>query len=148
MSMEQALKALAPCGLDCSRCQRYAEGEIKATAQKMISLLGNAAKLAPVLAGMNPAFAHYEDFMEILRFYSQADCVGCRNGAECFPPCAARICHREKAVDFCFQCDEFPCGRNGYSEDLTRRWKNMNQRMKEIGIEAFYAEQQKTPRYP
>jgi hypothetical protein len=49
-------------------------------------------------------------------------------------------------VDFCFQCPDYP-GEKGLSGPLGERWKKRNDRMREIGIEAFYEEQAGQPRY-
>jgi hypothetical protein len=63
------------------------------------------------------------------------------------PVCAARTCASEKGVDFCFECGEYPCNRNNYPPRLEVRWRTCNDRMREIGAEAFYDEQLGTPRY-
>ena len=63
------------------------------------------------------------------------------------PFCAARTCFAEKGVDFCFQCDEYPCSRNSYPDLLARKWRANNERMKEVGVEAFYEESLQHPRY-
>jgi len=52
-----------------------------------------------------------------------------------------------KGVDFCFQCDEFPCEKTNFDPDLKRRWFQMNTRMKEIGVEAYFEETKDLPRY-
>ncbi|MBC8204270.1 MAG: hypothetical protein H8E87_02020 [FCB group bacterium] len=43
-------------------------------------------------------------------------------------------------MDFCFQCEEFPCDKVNFDPDLHNRWLIMNNRMKEIGLEAYYKE--------
>lgn len=49
-------------------------------------------------------------------------------------------------MDFCFQCDEFPCDEQK-DERIRERWMAKNNRMKEIGVIEYYIEQSKTPRY-
>jgi hypothetical protein len=56
-------------------------------------------------------------------------------------------CYKDKGIDFCFQCDEFPCDKTNFDPDLKRRWIQMGSRMKEIGVEAYYAETKDAPRY-
>jgi hypothetical protein len=58
-----------------------------------------------------------------------------------------RDCYKSKGVDFCFQCDEFPCEKSNFDEHLKRRWIQINKRMKEIGIESYYQETKENPRY-
>lgn len=60
--------------------------------------------------------------------------------------CKAATCHKEKGVDFCFQCNEYPCD-NPTLGALTNRWKKRNDRMREIGVMEFYREQERLPRY-
>lgn len=144
---EVALSELAPCGLDCSRCFGYAGGEIRDLAATLLDRLGNFDRVARRLSGVVPAFQEYPRFHEVLTVMAGASCLGCRAGGGHFPPCAAKSCFREKGVDFCFQCDEYPCQRNGFDKGLLRRWRQMNDRMREIGVEAYYREQKKIPRY-
>ncbi|NLI12559.1 MAG: DUF3795 domain-containing protein [Peptococcaceae bacterium] len=60
--------------------------------------------------------------------------------------CEAKTCYREKGIDFCFQCGEYPCEKQ-FSGRLRERWKEKNDRMKEIGVVEFYYEQKNLPRY-
>lgn len=50
-------------------------------------------------------------------------------------------------VEYCFQCREYPCERNRYDEVHLLRWKQINDRMKEVGVERYYEEQKSIPRY-
>lgn len=141
------LQELAPCGLDCSRCSSYNEGNTKKLSTALLDVLGNYERVAARLAGFVPVLKNYPEFKEVLVFFTQGSCPGCRPGGGQFPPCAARNCFREKGVDFCFQCDEYPCTRNKYDPGLTARWRRMNDRMKEVGVEQFYREQKGQSRY-
>ncbi|MCL6559782.1 MAG: DUF3795 domain-containing protein [Firmicutes bacterium] len=44
---ETILKGLAPCGLDCSRCARYKDGEVRGLATELIERLEGFEKVAP-----------------------------------------------------------------------------------------------------
>ncbi|SHK86416.1 DUF3795 domain-containing protein [Desulforamulus aeronauticus] len=147
MEYQQIVKEIAPCGLDCRRCAGYSQGEIKEHSTKLLNLLGNYERLAKIMSDHNPAFSDYQSFKEILTSFSQASCAGCRNDASACPvDCIAKTCHKEKEVDFCFQCKEYPCsGQN--NPMLRERWLQKNNRMKEIGVVEFYNEQKRIPRY-
>lgn len=43
----------------------------------------------------------------------QIECHGCRSGqtAEWCSECGIKNCARNKGIEFCLQCDEYPCGR-------------------------------------
>lgn len=103
--------------------------------------------MAPKVADRVPALAEYERFREILCLFAGADCPGCRAGGSPLPFCAARTCFREQKVDFCFQCDLYPCDRNQYPENLGQRWRACNDRMREVGAEQYYQESLEKPRY-
>jgi hypothetical protein len=50
-------------------------------------------------------------------------------------------------VDFCFQCNEFPCERTVFDPDLKDRWIAMNARMKEVGVQTYLLETKDLCRY-
>ena len=148
MDYEEIVDLLAPCGLDCSRCIFYGEGAIKRSSVELAGALDGFEKYAPAVARtMAPAMADYDKFAAILELFAGAECSGCRETAPPLPFCSARTCFKEKDVDFCFQCDEYPCARNSFPESLDRRWRLYNDRMKEVGVEAFYEEVSQKPRW-
>ncbi len=57
-----------------------------------------------------------------------------------------RSCSEGKKVDFCF-CVDFPCDNTGFDEHLYTRYVGINERMKEIGVEAYYEEVKNQSRY-
>lgn len=141
------VRHLAPCGLDCTRCVAFANGAVRRQATELAAALEGYEKVATRMAGFVPALAHYPEFKAVLEFLTTGSCTGCRSGGSTVPFCAARTCFRDKGVDFCFQCDEFPCRRNHYPDSLRERWFAFGRRMQEIGPEAFYEEQRAKPRY-
>ncbi len=147
MDYQEVITRLAPCGLDCSRCADRQDGEIGALSARLQELLGNYQRLAAMKAAGRPEFAHYEQFATVLAALARPACSGCRGDhVTCPLDCAARTCHREKGVDFCFQCGDYPCDRQ-FSGRLRERWQTINDRMKEIGPAAYCQEQAKLPRY-
>lgn len=141
------VKRLAPCGIDCQRCMRFIDGDIAGHARELSRLLTGFEKMAAMAAAHMPALAGYASFGAVLEFLSKASCTGCREGGMELPFCASRRCAPEKGIEFCFQCAEYPCKRNNYPPHLSAKWRTSNDRMKEIGVEAFYDEQLGTPRY-
>jgi hypothetical protein len=141
------VERLAPCGLDCGRCVMCGHGRVKDLATDLGEALEGFEKMAPRVADRVPCLGEYESFAAILAFFSGAECTGCRAGGSQLPFCAARTCFRERGVDFCFQCADYPCERNSYPENLAERWRSYNDRMREVGVERFYQESLKSPRY-
>jgi len=147
MDGKETAARLAPCGLDCSRCADYVSGEIKELSARLVELLSGYTRVARVKSDINPVFAGYPQFEEVLQSFAQAACSGCRgNNVLCPIECVAGTCTREKGVDFCFQCEEFPCDKK-IDIQIKERWMKFNQRMKEISVEEFYQEQNRSPRY-
>jgi hypothetical protein len=148
MDYAAILEHLAPCGLDCSRCVYFGKGDVKTNAAELRRALADYEKVVPAHAkSIAPVLGDYDRFKAVLEHFAGGECVGCRNGAPCFEFCAARTCHKEKGVDFCFQCAEFPCDKNHYPGSLDRRWREFGARMKKVGVERFYEESLSRPRY-
>ena len=147
MNYSEIKKILAPCGLNCGKCLAYTEGEIKFHSKKLKDLLGSFNKYAERFSKFMPVFKKYHNFEEILNFFIQNECRGCRSGDCKYPNCGVAVCYKQKGVDFCFQCQDFPCEKTNFDDDLKERWLKMNRRMKEIGVEAYYQESKDLPRY-
>jgi hypothetical protein len=144
---QDVVARLAPCGIDCERCVRCEHGRIKRAATDLSAGLEGFENMAPRVADRLPALRDYGRFAEILGLFAEADCAGCRAGGCELPFCAARTCYKEQGVDFCFQCGEYPCGRNEYPTNLVERWRAYNDRMREVGVEQYYRESLEKPRY-
>lgn len=147
MEYDDILKELAPCGLNCRKCMAYQEGDIKKTSEELQRLLGSFDNYAERFSQFLPVFANYPAFKELLTHMTQGDCQGCRSGRCKFANCHVTTCHKDKSVDFCFECDEFPCDQTTFDPDLKTRWIQMNERMKEIGVQGYYEETKDFPRY-
>lgn len=147
MNNDRILEDLGVCGLDCSRCVSRKDGEIQMLSLKLRSALAGFEKKAPVFSKFVPPLADYDRFSAVLEFLTAGTCEGCRSGQCLTPGCSARDCHREKAVDFCFQCDEYPCTRNQFSPDLDAKWRRNCEAMREVGLEAYYQKSKIDPRY-
>ncbi len=150
MEYQILLESLGPCGINCRKCFAFKNGSIKQESVKLKNSLGNfdiyAKRFNELLDA--PVFSKYPDFKEMLDYFASGTCLGCRK-QEChlFKSCNVRNCHKEKSVDFCFQCSEFPCNNSGFDIHLEQRWILINQRMKEVGVEKYFEEIKDKPRY-
>ena len=147
---DEILNSIAACGLNCEKCFAYEGGYIRRYSLKLKEKLGNFdvyAKRFVTLLG-NPIFKKYSDFKLMLDYFSSENCKGCRNeNCKLFMSCGVKDCHQKNNLDFCFQCNDFPCSRTNFDKSLQKRWIQNNERIREIGIEAFYAEIKDKPRY-
>ena len=62
-------------------------------------------------------------------------------------PCLILQCAIKKGKDYCFQCDEFPCTRTRFDENLYKAWVRINEIIRSKGLEKYYELTVKRPRY-
>jgi hypothetical protein len=144
------LHKFGPCGLLCEKCFAFENGPIKEHAVKLKENLGefdNYAKRFETLLN-DSRFGAYPVFKEFLNLLASTGCKGCRE-QEChlFAGCNVKLCYKEKGVDYCWQCAEFPCTNTGFDENLNMRWLKINEKIKEIGLENYYNSIKDKPRY-
>lgn len=150
MNSGEIKERLAPCGLHCGKCFAFKKGDIAKNSQELQSNLGEFSIYAQRFVDLLdlPIFKKYSDFKEMLGYFSDSECMGCRNEVcKLFKNCKVRLCSEERRVDFCFQCPDFPCYNTGFDEHLNKRSVDINMRMREIGVEEYYDEIKDKPRY-
>ncbi len=98
MKYEEIVKILAPCGLNCGKCQAYTEGDIKKHATELKRLLGSFDKYAERFSRFLPVFNNYPSFKELLDYFVHANCRGCRSGDGKYPNCGVASCYKQKGV--------------------------------------------------
>ena len=122
--------AIAYCGLNCAKCDIYEAGH------------GNEKKRDEILAWFR------QERNKILK-PEQITCEGCRGplNAHWSEDCKMMLCAKNKKVQYCFQCGEFPCSiLNAFASDGAAHHKKTVEslhRMKQIGVDAWIAEQEK-----
>jgi len=149
MKYEEILKVLGPCGLNCGKCIAFQGGAVEECSRRLKDLLGNNFfSYAERFAAMDPVFENYRNFEELLGYFCRGQCGGCREQGCLFRECKVKDCIKEQGVDFCFQCQQFPCEKHGFPEGLRKRWVENNLLMKDIGVGKFYERTRDKPRYP
>ena len=84
--------------------------------------------------------------------YSEADCHGCRsknhNGCS-IEGCFLLECTKSHNVDFCGECEEFPCQKvhKLFEETVYKQWLEGNQQIRDYGIEYFWDKNSENPHY-
>lgn len=144
---EQAVKDLAPCGNDCSRCAYYQNGKIVQLSKELNETLVNFENMTEKIKDFMPIFNHYKQFSDILKYLSTGSCPGCRFSSKPSCQCSINLCHKKEKVNFCFECSKYPCKPTTYNEALTKVWKENNDTMKKIGVDKFYTTQKEKTRY-
>ena len=151
MTDERIKEAIAPCGLCCETCFAHVDGDIRRYSLKLKEKLGNFhinAKRFETLLD-NPIFSKYPAFKEMLDYFASENCKGCRNEqCKLFKDCGVRPCHQEKQIDFCYQCDEFPCEKTNFDPGLYKGWVMINEKIRAMGIEQYCEAARGRSRYP
>jgi hypothetical protein len=150
MSYEEIKAALAPCGLSCEKCFAHVAGDIRKYSRLLKEKLGNFDIYAKGFETLldEPVFKKYTDFKEMLDYFASENCKGCRNEqCKLFNNCGVRRCHQEKQIDFCYQCEAFPCDRTNFDQYLQKTWARINEKIKKAGIEKYHEDTRNQPRY-
>lgn len=149
MMYSDVVEKVAPCGLDCSRCVSCSSGRPREAALSLARAVQGFAKRAPVFAERTPALRGWAEFEAVLAALSEGSCSGCRGGAAtaCNGACRVKDCVKERCVDFCFQCPDYPCQMHGLFPGLEARWRENQDAMRASGAEAWYDATLARPRY-
>ena len=140
MEREELLRKVAPCGLLCYTCTAARDGAIRIHSQALLRLLESFDGFADQFSAHEPRLRKYPDLKDVLLLFSEAGCEGCRGGNCMYPGCRVWPCIREKQYDFCFECEAFPCEEVDFEPGLRGKWLSANERMREIGVEAYFSE--------
>ncbi len=150
MEKNEILKKVAPCSLMCHTCSAYNNGVICESSKTLLKYLDGIKEFYK--KHIPDAAESYGHFEKILGIYSSAPCAGCRsnehNGCsikDCFLP----ECTKKHTVDFCGECDEFPCKKTAelFEEEVYVQWLNGNRQIRDYGIEFFWENNSAKPHY-
>jgi len=139
MNNQLTLNEIAYCGINCRRCN-------------LTTALPQAAlKLREIMETDgwehwgSQVFPEFEQFWGVLKNLTglQEHCPMCKG--DCGnPECHFRLCAREKGLDLCVRCGDYPCEK--LREFFSGRYNHVlesNERLREIGIEKWLEEQEK-----
>lgn len=150
MYRKELLQKIAPCSLICHTCAGYDNGIICESAKTLLTYLEGIKefyrKHDPDTVKM------YNCFEEMLGMYCAAPCSGCRSAVpnKCsIKGCFILECTTGHGVDFCGECNEFPCEKVSglFEKEVYTRWLNGNRHIHENGIEAFWEKNSEIPHY-
>jgi len=158
MEKNELLRRVAPCSLMCYTCPGCQNGAISRVAAQLCTYFEgyydfNDANLPQQYRGWLDEFKAFE---ERLKRFTNAKCPTCRQAPEkfggCIAGCVVRECYTQKGVDFCAECDEFPCEKAisffaGINAVIRTDWEAGNRRIQEIGIEQYYDEKKDISHY-
>jgi hypothetical protein len=136
--MDEQFTFVTYCGLYCGLCAE--RGRIPKQAAALRQAM--AEEGWPYWGPTMPGFDEFWRFLEGLR---EGGCPGCRAGGG-FPGCQIRVCARERGLDLCSQCPDFPCRP---IEILAARYPTLlgdNRRLRAVGLARWLGEQEERAR--
>lgn len=151
----EILNAIAPCSMFCSTCTGCQYGQISYHAKELLKLLeGHEEFLDKNLKeGYRHKLEDFRIFSKKLKKYANPKCSGCRNGRVngcSIKNCIIPACTKEHQVNFCGECQEFPCDKVNtsiYKKTTIEKWLKGNKKIQEDGIEEYYQNNKDTPHY-
>lgn len=159
MKKEKLLHYIAPCSLLCYTCLALKDGAFSECSPR---LSGYCEGVCEFLSLNMPEderdkfHLFFNEFQNALKQLSGGMCHGCRNVPSskkgCIKGCVIPDCAQERGVDFCAECNEFPCQKAKdffatHSNKITKIWEDGSKRIKEIGIEAYFEEKKNLSHY-
>jgi hypothetical protein len=136
--MDEQLEFVTYCGLYCGLCAERTR------------IPGHAAALQAAMAEegwpyWGPTMPDFVEFWRFLQGLTDGGCPGCRADGG-YPECPIRICARERGLDLCVYCPDFPCE---HVEVFARRYPTLladNRRLQVVGLARWLAEQEERAR--
>lgn len=125
-------KYIAYCGLYCGHC--YSRTHVAPTAQML-----RAQMRLQGFESFGPYMQDYEAFWRFLTTLVEDEgCPGCRQEGGS-PACAIRVCARERKLEACPLCGDYPCDKLAWVDASTAypMLKADNELMREKGLEAW-----------
>lgn len=133
------MKLVTYCGLYCDLCAERIRIPRRAAALQAAMTEEGWPFWGDSVAG----FTEFWAFLEGLA--SSEGCPGCRAGGG-YPGCQIRVCARERGIELCARCVDFPCEQ---IEALAARYPTLiadNRRLQAVGFEQWLSEQKERAR--
>jgi hypothetical protein len=130
------------CGAYGGTCARYHGYTAFREAASMLREIADAHGFQYWMPGAVKDF-DYTEFRKGLAFFSDADswlvCRGSCKSGDGRPNCPMRDCCRERGLDTCFDCGDFPCRKVEWHPRIIKRAEEY----KKLGKEEWLREQEK-----
>lgn len=139
---EFLLNNIAPCGCLCYSCTGCAHGIIVQSSKTLLHYLDGYSSFLEKQDHKDKPLV--DTCIRVLSYWSKLNCPGCRNDVsnQCtLENCFVRDCIKEKQLDFCADCENFPCDKAHESKAFMNTWLNASTRIREVGAEQFFSEE-------
>lgn len=152
---EKILNDVAPCSMFCYTCTACEHGNISYHAKELLRLLEGYEEFLD--KNLTPNYRHkldeHRQFIKQLNKYAHPKCGGCRSGGRqgcSIKGCIISSCTKEHGINFCAECEEFPCAKVNeslYKPNVIKKWLEGNTQIKKDGIRTYYEKNKDIPHY-
>lgn len=149
ITKEQQLDFVAPCSIVCYACAEFKRGAICHHAKELNNYFEGFYEL-------RGGDENVKQFTKTLEFLSNelSVCEGCRSTPKpdsCIKECFILECTKEHNVDFCGECNDFPCQKvklsDIFCEKDKAKWLEHNRYINENGAMKFFQDYKNKSQY-
>jgi hypothetical protein len=140
VDINKAKKLIGYCGEYCGECGMY-KGRIYAmVAQEFLEII-KAAGYPDWLPKVVKLDFNFEEFLKGIEYFSKEDNIGpycqkpCKEGGGA--PCKIRPCAKERRIEICFECEDFPCEHFSWMLEKHPDRLEDYERFKKLGLEGW-----------
>lgn len=158
IDMRDLLNYVSPCSLLCYTCPSYKDGAISKCASKLCNYFEGYYDFndANIPEEYRSWLGEFKAFYNKLEKYTTRSCAACRNnpspGTGCIEGCIVPACAKERNVNFCGECSDFPCEKakdffTKINDIIVSDWLKGSQRIKEVGLRQYFEEKKDVSHY-
>lgn len=148
MTQERLLDCVPPCGLMCYTCPGFRDGAIQEHSTALYKLREGFCEFLESRLPEDKRYIidEHHKYVNKLKRDSSPGCPGCRKidgkSPGCIQGCFIPQCAKEHGVDFCGECNAFPCDKiqksDLYDKETKKGFYDGSMLIKEHGVEKFF----------
>jgi hypothetical protein len=132
-------KLVTYCGGFCGACAIY-KGRIAAMVAQDLMEIIKFAEFADWVPKFEKIDFNFDDFLEGLKYLCDEKAgpycrAPCKEGGGA--PCKIKLCAKEKGIEICFDCEDFPCGHFSWLLEKYPEKLEECKRYKKLGLEEW-----------
>lgn len=161
MEKDDLLRYVAPCSMLCYTCLSFMDGGFSKYGPQFEAYCEGVCEFFAHVSNMTEEeeerhYSFFNEFNNTLDKLCGGSCHGCRNNmklkSQCLEGCVVPDCVIEHGVNFCGECNEFPCQKakeffNTVNDKIETIWENGSSRIKEIGGNDYFEEKKGVSHY-
>lgn len=141
MNVTELKKLIGYCGIYCGGCGMYNGRIIAMVARDFKELMESYSypDWVPKFGGID---FNFEEFQKGLDYFTREN-SGCYSQVPCkegcgMPECEIKECAKRKGVEYCFECNDFPCEHfSQFGEEWRLAMIEEHERFKKLGMDGW-----------